>query len=42
MGKIDKAIELLKASWGVLRNDKELLVLPVISGVCALAVIASS
>lgn len=41
MGKIDRAIELLKASWGVIRNDKELLVLPAISGVCALAVIAS-
>ena len=41
MGRIDKAIELLKASWGVLRNDKELLVLPAISGFCALVVIAS-
>lgn len=41
MGRIDKAIELLKASWGVLRNDKELLVLPAISGFCALLVIAS-
>ena len=40
MGKIDRAIELLKASWGVIRNDKELLVLPAISGVCALGVIA--
>ena len=41
MGRIDKAIELLKASWGVLRNDKELLLLPAISGFCALLVIAS-
>ena len=40
MGKIDRAIEPLKASWGVIRNDKELLVLPAISGVCALGVIA--
>lgn len=41
MGRIDNALQLLKASWGVLRNDKELLVLPAISGVCALTVIAS-
>lgn len=41
MGKIDTAFELVKASWGVLRQDRQLLVLPVISGLCALAVIAS-
>lgn len=41
MGKIGKAFELVDASWGVLRQDKKLLLLPVISGVCAGVVIAS-
>lgn len=41
MGKVGRSIELVKASWAVLRQDKELLALPAISGVCALLVIAS-
>ena len=41
MAKIGKAFELVDASWGVLRQDKQLLVLPVISGVSAMLVIAS-
>ncbi len=41
MGKVSRSIELVKASWTVLRQDKELLALPAISGVCALLVIAS-
>jgi len=41
MSKIDTAITLIKASWGVLRQDKDLLLLPVISGICAIIVIAS-
>ncbi len=36
-----RSFALLKASWNVLRNDKELLWLPVISGLCALVVAAS-
>ena len=36
-----RSFALLKASWGVLSNDKELLWLPVISGLCALIVAAS-
>ena len=41
MTKIDRAIELVKASWAVLREDKELFALPAISGFCALIVLAS-
>jgi hypothetical protein len=36
-----RSFELLKASWHVLSSDKELLWLPVISGICALVVAAS-
>jgi hypothetical protein len=36
-----RSFDLLKASWNVLRQDKELLWLPVISGLCALVVAAS-
>ncbi|MGZ8753491.1 MAG: DUF6159 family protein, partial [Acidimicrobiia bacterium] len=36
-----RSLELLKASWHVLSNDKELLWLPVISGICTLVVAAS-
>jgi len=31
----------MKASWAVLRQDKELLLLPIISGLCAIAVMVS-
>jgi hypothetical protein len=41
MGRIRKTIELAKASWEVLKADKELLVLPVLSFVATLAVAAS-
>ena len=41
MGRIDKAGKLLTASWGVLRETKQLLILPMLSGICALVVIAS-
>ncbi len=33
MGRFQRSIELFKASWAVLREDRELLILPVISGV---------
>jgi hypothetical protein len=36
-----RSIELFKASWHVLRGDKELLWLPVISGICTVIVAAS-
>jgi hypothetical protein len=39
--KFRRSFELLKASWHVLSSDKELLWLPVISGICALIVAAS-
>ena len=38
MGKIAVTMSLMKASWQVLKKDKELLFLPVISGVCCLSV----
>ncbi|MEZ5380333.1 MAG: DUF6159 family protein [Microthrixaceae bacterium] len=41
MGRIANTVSLAKSSWGVLRSDPELLVLPVLSGVASLAVSAS-
>ena len=38
MGSISRGFRLAKASWGVVRQDRELLVLPVISFVCSLLV----
>jgi hypothetical protein len=37
MGKVAVTMSLMKASWQVLKKDKELLLLPVISGVCCLS-----
>ncbi len=39
MGRIRNSIELFKASWAVIRQDRELLVLPVFSAIAALATI---
>jgi Family of unknown function (DUF6159) len=39
--KLRRSFALLKAAWGVLSHDKELLWLPVISGICSLIVAAS-
>lgn len=36
MGKIRTSIELFKASWGVIKQDRELLWLPVLSAIAAL------
>lgn len=36
-----RSFEIFKASWGVLRSDKELLWLPVISGICSAIAAAS-
>ena len=41
MGRISKSIELAKASWNVLKADKELLALPVISGLASVVVAAT-
>jgi len=38
MGKIAITVSLMKASWQILKKDKELLLLPVISGICCLSV----
>jgi Family of unknown function (DUF6159) len=39
--KLSCTWELMGASWGVLKQDKELLVFPLLSGVCCLLVMAS-
>ncbi len=41
MGRISASIELIKSSWRVLKADKELLVLPVMSGIASVIVAAS-
>ncbi|MCD6415975.1 MAG: hypothetical protein J7M08_04695 [Planctomycetes bacterium] len=40
-GKISYTFSLMSASWQVLKKDKELLVFPLLSGICCLLVIAS-
>lgn len=41
MGRWARSKELARASWGVLRADKELLVLPLVSGIAAIAISAT-
>ncbi len=41
MGRISRTVELAKASWQVLKADKELLLLPILSLLATLAVAAS-
>ncbi|MCF7810216.1 DUF6159 family protein [bacterium] len=41
MGKISRTFELMRASWEVLKKDKEMLIFPLISGVCCLLIFAS-
>ena len=41
MGKLSRTFSLMRASWDVLKQDKELLVFPLLSGVCCLLVLAS-
>lgn len=41
MGRISRSFELFKASWTVLRADKELLALPMMSAVASIAVAAT-
>lgn len=38
VGRIQRSVELAKSSWHVLKADKELLVLPVISGIASIVV----
>lgn len=40
MGRISNSISLVKSSWGVLSQDKELMALPAISGVVSLVCVA--
>ncbi len=40
MGRLQSSLELFKASWSVIRQDRELLVLPVISAVAAAGTVA--
>jgi hypothetical protein len=40
MGSISRGFRLAKASWGVVKQDRELLILPVISFFCSLLVMA--
>jgi hypothetical protein len=40
MGSISRGFRLAKASWSVVRQDRELLILPVVSFLCSLVVLA--
>ncbi len=40
MGSVSRGFRLAKASWGVVKEDRELLILPVISFFCSLIVMA--
>lgn len=40
MGSIGRGFRLARASWSVVRQDRELLILPIVSFVCSLAVLA--
>ena len=41
MGRISRSFELVKASWAVLKADKELLALPVMSAIASIAIAAT-
>ena len=41
MGRWQRSKQLASASWGVLRHDKELMVLPLISGIASLVITAT-
>jgi hypothetical protein len=40
VGKISMTMSLMKASWQILKKDREILLLPVISGICCLSIMA--
>jgi hypothetical protein len=39
--RISRSFALARSSWNVLRNDKKLLIFPILSGICCLLVLAS-
>ncbi|MDJ0522805.1 MAG: DUF6159 family protein [Planctomycetota bacterium] len=41
MGRIARSWQLMKQSWKVLMQDKELMILPLLSGLCILVIVAS-
>jgi hypothetical protein len=41
MGKLARTLDLMSASWQVLLNDREILVLPILSGICSTSVLVS-
>ena len=41
MGKLSRTMSLMRASWEVLKQDKELLVFPLLSGILCMLVLAS-
>jgi hypothetical protein len=41
MGKLENSFALMKASWEILKKDKEILFIPVISGITMLVLVAS-
>jgi hypothetical protein len=41
MGRLGNSFELMGASWGVLKKDKEILLLPVISGISVIVMLAA-
>ena len=41
MGKFSRTTSMMRASWDVLKQDKELLLFPLLSGICCLLVLAS-
>jgi hypothetical protein len=41
MGKLASSLELMEASWEVLKKDKEILFIPVISGISVMVMLAS-
>jgi len=41
MGRIARSWRMAKQSWGLLMKDKELLILPVFSGIFMIAIMAS-
>jgi Family of unknown function (DUF6159) len=41
MGKLASSLELMEASWEVLKKDKEILIIPVISGISVMVMLAS-
>jgi len=41
MGRLENSLALMRASWEVLKKDKEILIIPVISGIAMMMLVAS-